>query len=52
MQSALAQKAFSMYSLYPLIGKYINGTTASGLFEASLVTKKWVEKSYFFQPHI
>lgn len=32
----LAQKAFSMYSLYPLIGKYLSGTTASGLFEAKL----------------
>ena len=32
----LAQKAFSMYSLYPLIGEYIDGTTASGLFEARL----------------
>lgn len=32
----LAQKAFSMFSLYPLIGKYLDGTTASGLFEAKL----------------
>jgi len=32
----LAQKAFSMYSLYPLIGHYLSGTTASGLFEARL----------------
>lgn len=32
----LAQKAFSMYSIYPLIGKYLAGTTASGLFEARL----------------
>lgn len=32
----LAQKAFSMYSTYPLIGKYLSGTTASGLFEARL----------------
>ncbi|MCL2697822.1 MAG: carboxynorspermidine decarboxylase [Oscillospiraceae bacterium] len=32
----LAQKAFSAFSLYPLIGKYISGTTASGLFEARL----------------
>lgn len=28
----LAQKAFSMYHLYPLIGQYISGTTASGLY--------------------
>lgn len=32
----LAQKAFSMYSTYPLIGNYLAGTTASGLFEARL----------------
>lgn len=32
----LAQKAFSMFSVYPLIRKYISGTTASGLFEARL----------------
>lgn len=32
----LAQKAFSMFSLYPLISKYLDGTTASGLFEAKL----------------
>ncbi|MCH5349842.1 MAG: carboxynorspermidine decarboxylase [Oscillospiraceae bacterium] len=32
----LAQKAFSMYSTYPLISKYLDGTTASGLFEVRL----------------
>lgn len=32
----LAQKAFSMYSLYPIIAEYLAGTTASGLFEARL----------------
>ncbi len=32
----LAQKAFSMYAVYPLIGKYLAGTTASGLYEAKL----------------
>lgn len=32
----LAQKAFSMYRLYPLIGEYLSGTTASSLFEARL----------------
>ena len=32
----LAQKAFSAYHLYPLVRKYISGTTASGLFEARL----------------
>lgn len=32
----LAQKAFSMYHLYPLMGDYLSGTTASGLYEARL----------------
>jgi len=32
----LAQKAFSMFSLYPLIGRYLSGTAASGLYEAKL----------------
>ena len=30
----LAQKAFSMFRVYPLIGRYLAGATASGLFEA------------------
>lgn len=32
----LAQKAFSMFATYPQIGKYLSGTTASGLYEAKL----------------
>lgn len=32
----LAQKCFSMYRTYPLIGEYLSGTTASGLHEAML----------------
>jgi carboxynorspermidine decarboxylase len=32
----LAQKAFSMFALYPLIGRYLSGTAASGLYEARL----------------
>ena len=32
----LAQKAFSLFYAYPLIGRYLAGTTASGLFEARL----------------
>ena len=32
----LAQKAFSMFHYYPLIGQYLDGTTASGLYEAML----------------
>ena len=32
----LAQKAFSNYDCYPLLGQYLAGTEASGLFEARL----------------
>jgi len=32
----LAQKAFSCYYFYPLIGQYVSGTASSGLFEARL----------------
>ncbi len=32
----LAQKAFSMFSVYPLIAEYISGTACSGLYEAKL----------------
>lgn len=32
----LAQKCFSCYALYPMIGKYLSGATASGLYEARL----------------
>ncbi len=32
----LAQKAFSCYSVYPLISRYLSGTACSGLFEAKL----------------
>ncbi len=32
----LAQKAFSLYALYPEIGMRLSGATASGLFEARL----------------
>ena len=32
----LAQKAFSMFSVYPLLREFLAGTTASGLYEARL----------------
>lgn len=38
----LAQKAFSMYALYPLIGEYLCGATASGLYEARLCAEEMV----------
>ncbi len=38
----LAQKAFSMYTLYPKIGEYLQGATASGLYEARLCAEEMV----------
>lgn len=38
----LAQKAFSMYALYPLAGEYLRGAAASGLYEARLCAEEMV----------
>lgn len=46
----LAQKAFSMFSLYPLIGEYLNGTTASGLFEAKLGYEEMGKENHIYSP--
>lgn len=46
----LAQKAFSDYALYPLIGKYLSGTTASGLYEARLGREEMGRENHVFAP--
>lgn len=46
----LAQKAFSMFSLYPLIGEYISGTTASGICEARLGYEEMGKENHVFAP--
>lgn len=46
----LAQKAFSMYSLYPLIGQYLDGTTASGLYEARLGKEEMKKENHVYAP--
>lgn len=46
----LAQKAFSMFSLYPLMGRYLHGTTASGLFEARLGHEEMGKENHVFSP--
>lgn len=46
----LAQKAFSMFSLYPLIGRYVSGTTASGIFEARLGHEEMGKENHVFAP--
>lgn len=44
----LAQKAFSMFAVYPLIGRYLDGTTASGLFEAKLGYEEMGKETHVF----
>lgn len=46
----LAQKGFSMFSLYPLIGKYLAGTTASSLYEARLGKEEMGGETHIFSP--
>ncbi|PAC34094.1 carboxynorspermidine decarboxylase [Caldifermentibacillus hisashii] len=46
----LAQKAFSMFKLYPLLAKYLNGTTASGLYEARLGYEEMGKENHVFSP--
>ena len=46
----LAQKAFSMFSLYPLVGRYISGTAASGLYEAKLGYEEMDKENHVFSP--
>jgi len=46
----LAQKAFSMTTLYPLIGEYLLGTTASGLYEARLGYEEMGKETHVFAP--
>ncbi|MEE3448364.1 MAG: carboxynorspermidine decarboxylase [Bacteroidales bacterium] len=47
----LAQKCFSTYRLYPLIGQYLSGTVASGLFEARLAAEEMPGKeNHVFAP--
>lgn len=46
----LAQKAFSNFCEYGLIGRYISGTTASGLFEARLGKEEMGKENHVFAP--
>ena len=46
----LAQKAFSCFFEYPLIGQYLDGTTASGLFEAKLGYEEMGKENHIFSP--
>lgn len=44
----LAQKAFSMFRTYPLIGQYLDGATASGLYEARLGREELNKENHVF----
>jgi carboxynorspermidine decarboxylase len=46
----LAQKAFSAFSEYPLIAKYLAGCTASGLYEARLGAEEMGKENHVFSP--
>lgn len=47
----LVTKSFSMFYFYPMIGKYLKGATASGIFEAKLAHEFMKDKEiiYFLQ---
>lgn len=50
----LAQKAFSAFAVYPLIAQYLDGVTASGIFEARLgyeeMAKPFGRENHVFSP--
>ncbi|WP_379133944.1 carboxynorspermidine decarboxylase [Paenibacillus sp. sgz500958] len=46
----LAQKGFSMHSMYPLVGKYLHGVTSSSLFEARLGYEEMGKEVHVYAP--
>jgi len=46
----LATKAFSMFALYPEIAKYLDGTTASGIYEARLDHEEFGKEIHVYSP--
>ena len=46
----LALKGFSVFSMFPIIRKYLHGTCASGLFEARLAKEKFGKELHVFAP--
>lgn len=46
----LAQKGFSMFEVYPLIGSYLNGVTSSGLLEARLGFEEMGKEVHTYTP--
>ena len=51
VKTLLAQKAFACFRLYPLVSRYLDGTAASGLFEARLAYEEMPGKErHVFAP--
>ena len=46
----LAQKAYSCFDTYPLIAEYLDGTTASGIYEARLGFEEFKKEVHIFSP--
>lgn len=46
----LAQKAYALYATYPMIARYLNGTAASGLYEARLGYEEMGKENHVFSP--
>jgi carboxynorspermidine decarboxylase len=46
----LAQKGFSMWSVYPLIRQYLDGTCSSGPWEAMLAREKFGKEIHVYSP--
>ena len=46
----LAQKAYSAFETYPIIAEYLDGTTASGLYEARLGKEHFGKETHVYSP--
>jgi carboxynorspermidine decarboxylase len=46
----LALKGFSMWHVFPLVGQYLKGATASSLFEARLIREEMGVKAHTYAP--
>lgn len=46
----LAQKGFSMFAVYPLIAKYLDGVTSSGILEARLGFEEMKKEVHTYAP--
>lgn len=46
----LALKAFAMWEVFPLVGQYLSGATASSLHEARLISEEMGVKAHTYSP--